>query len=174
MKSVAASGLACCLFLAGLGFAAPASAQKKDYLSSDEADSIRDSDPGERIKLFISFAADRIMKLQYELAHPGNNTHPEERANKLINDFADCLDDASDQIDLSVEKQQDIRLAIKEMQARAPEFLTYLKGLLAQGAKVSAYKESLDNAIDATNDAIKSANEAAKTNAPPPVRRKPA
>jgi len=32
-------------------------------------------------------------------------------------------------IQLGVEKQQDIRDAIKEMQSRAPEFLAYLKEL---------------------------------------------
>jgi hypothetical protein len=153
--------------------AAPAFAQKKDYLSETEADKIRDADTtAERIKLFISFAADRIKKLQYEFAHPGE-LHREERINALINAYAGCIDDGSDLIQLGVDKQQDIRDAIKEMQSRAPEFLAYLKELSAKGQAVAAYKDNLDDAIDATNDAIKDAAEAIKENAPPPVRRRP-
>jgi hypothetical protein len=152
---------------------APAFAQKKDYLSDSEADKIRDAETtSERIKLFISFAADRIKKLQYEFAHPGE-LHRNERINALINAYAGCIDDGSDLIQLGVEKQQDIRDAIKEMQSRAPEFLAYLKELSAKGQAVEPYKDNLDDAIDATNDAIRDAAEAIKENAPPPVRRRP-
>ena len=49
---------------------------QKDYLSSLEADKIREADtPNERITLFLSFADDRIKKLQYELEHPSDNRH---------------------------------------------------------------------------------------------------
>lgn len=151
----------------------PAFAQKKDYLSESEADKIRDAETtSERIKLFISFAADRIKKLQYEFAHPGE-LHRDQRINTLINAYAGCIDDGSDLIQLGVEKQQDIRDAIKDMQSRAPEFLAYLKELSAKGQAVEPYKENLGDAIDATNDAIRDAAEAIKENAPPPVRRRP-
>ncbi|HZP33138.1 MAG TPA: hypothetical protein VFB23_07200 [Candidatus Acidoferrales bacterium] len=166
--------LAFVVCLAGIAApAAPAFAQKKDYLSESEADKIRDADTtSERIKLFISFAADRIKKIQYEFAHPGE-LHREERVNSLINAYSGCIDDGSDLIQLGVDKQEDIRDAIKEMQGRAPEFLAYLKGLSAKGQAVAPYKDNLDDAIDATNDAIKDAAEALKENAPPPVRRRP-
>jgi hypothetical protein len=151
----------------------PAFAQKKEYLSESEADKIRDADTtSERIKFFVSFAADRIKKLQYEFAHP-SELHREERINALINAYAGCIDDGSDFIQLGVEKQQDIRDAIKEMQSRAPEFLAYLKELSAKGQAVERYKDNLDDAIDATKDAIRDAGEAIKENAPPPVRRRP-
>lgn len=155
--------------------AAPVRAQKKDYLSDSEADKIRDSEtPNQRIRLFISFASDRIKKLQYELAHPADSLHRADRLNGLINGYAGCIDDASDLIELGVEKQQDIRDAIKEMEARAPEFLTYLKDLQAQGGDATAdYKDNLDDAVDATRDAIDTAKEAEPEVAPPPARRRP-
>lgn len=163
-------------FLCALGVIAadaPAFAQKKDYLSENEADKIRDAETtSERIKLFISFAADRIKKLQYEFAHPGE-LHREERINTLINAYAGCIDDGSDLIQLGVDKQQDIRDAIKEMQNRAPEFLAYLKELSAKGQIIEPYKDNLEDAIDATNGAIRDAADALKENAPPPVRRRP-
>src|SRR5260370_1822321 len=153
--------------------AAPAFAQKKDYLSDAEADKIRDADTtSERIKLFISSAADRIKKLQYEFAHPGE-LRRDEKINTLINAYAGCIDDASDLIQLGVEKQQDIRDAIKDMQGRAPEFLAYLKELSAKSQAVAPYKENLDDAIDSTNHAIRTTPDASHENAPPPVRRRP-
>jgi hypothetical protein len=163
-------------FLSAAGVVAvvsPAFAQKKDYLSESEGDKIRDAETtSERIKLFISFASDRIKKLQYEFAHPGE-LHRNERINTLINAYAGCIDDASDLIQLGVEKQQDVRDAIKEMQGRAPEFLAYLKEVSGKGQAVEPFKENLGDAIDATNDAIRDAAEAIKENAPPPVRRRP-
>ncbi len=99
--------------------------------------------------------------------------HRDDRINTLINAYAGCIDDASDAIQLGVEKQQDVRGAIKEMQTRAPEFLAYLKTLSAKGQAVEAYKDNLDDAIDATKEAINDADDAIKENAPPPVRRKP-
>jgi hypothetical protein len=161
--------------LAGMFFTAPARAQKKDYLSAREADEVKNAETqSDRIKLFISFAGDRIRKLQYEFQHPADNTHPEDRVNAMINNFTSCLDDAADLIDLGAEKQQDVRPAIKEMKARAPEFLMYLQGLEDQGAKMADYKENLDDAIASASDALKTADDAAKDLAPPPVRRQPA
>jgi CRISPR/Cas system-associated protein Cas10 (large subunit of type III CRISPR-Cas system) len=171
MRALALASFLCAAAVAVA--ASPAWAQKKDYLSDNEAEKIRDAETAsERIKLFISFAADRIKKLQYEIAHPGE-LHRDERINTLLNAYAGCIDDGSDLIQLGVNKQQDIRDAIKEMQGRAPEFLAYLKELSAKGQAVAPYKENLDDAIDATNDAIKDAAEAIQENAPPPVRRRP-
>jgi hypothetical protein len=165
--------LASLLCAAIVAAAPPAFAQKKDYLSDNEADKIRDAETtSERIKLFVSFAGDRIKKLQFEFAHPGE-LHRDDRINTLINAYSGCIDDGSDLIQLGVEKQQDIRDAIKEMQSRAPEFLAYLKELSAKGRATEQFKENLDDAIDATNDAIRDAAEAIKENAPPPVRRRP-
>jgi hypothetical protein len=167
--------LTACLIVLWLASSpSPARAQKKDYLSQTEADKLRDSDtPTERIKLLISFAADRVKKLQYEFAHPGDTLHRAERLNALINGYSGCLDDAAELIDLGVEKQQDVREGIKTMQARAPEFLAYFKDLAAKAPEGDAYKDNIDDAVDATSDAIRDADEAAKENAPPPVRRRP-
>ena len=157
-------------FVAG---AAPAPAQKKDYLSEIEADKIRDAEtPEQRIKLFISFAADRIKKLQYDLTRPSGDNRRAERLNGLLNAYAGCVDDAAELIALAREKQQDIHGALKEMQARGKEFLDYLEELAAKGSERETYKDTLDDAIEATRDALQEADKAAKEIAPPPVRRK--
>ena len=162
------------LLLGQSALVSTAHAQKKDYLSDTEDEQIRDSDtPAERIKLLISFAGDRIKKLQYEFAHPGDSLHRADRLNALINGYTGCIDDAADLIDLGVDKQQNIRDAIKDMQAHAPEFLSYLKAAEAKGGEAAEYKDNLDDAIDATTDAIRTADDALKELAPPPERRKP-
>jgi hypothetical protein len=171
----AVSTLALSIFLCTMACAVPAQAQKKDYLTNAEADKIRDAEtPSARIKLFLSFAADRIKKLQYELAHPDDTLHREDRLNALINAYTGCIDDAADLIELGVEKQEDVHDAIKDMQKSAAGFLTFLKELDAKGKEVEGYKDNLDDAVDATSDAIKTANEANEEVAPPPVRRNPA
>ena len=64
--------------------------QEKDYLTSLEADKIRDAEtPNEKVKLFLTYAEDRLKKFQYELAHPGagessgNTERIDERVSEL-------------------------------------------------------------------------------------------
>lgn len=161
------------IFLASAG--PQAAQQKKDYLSAVEADKIRDAEStAQRIKLFLSFAADRIKKLQYELGRPaGEDRRRAERLNGLLNAYTGCVDDAAELIELGLDKQEDIRGGIKEMQAKAKEFLAYLEGLAKNGPELASYKDTLEDAIEATRDALKDADKAAKEIAPPPVRRKP-
>ncbi|HJY86169.1 MAG TPA: hypothetical protein VKE24_04955 [Candidatus Acidoferrales bacterium] len=166
-------GWGLCLAASVLGWMTPAAGQrKKDYLTEIEADKIRDAEtPSERIKLFLTFADDRIKKFQYELAHPSPDRRRGERLNALLNAYTGCLDDAAQIIELAVDKQQDVRAGVKEMRTRAKEFLTYLEGLEANGQERDSYKITLDDAREATKDALEDAEKAGK-NIAPPVRRK--
>ncbi len=149
-------------------------AQKKDYLTNLEADKIRDAETSsERIKLFLSFAADRLKKVQYELSRATQDRHRSERVNGLLNEYSGCVDEAAELIELGREKQEDIRDGIKEMQKKGKEFLAYFEPLAASGPAVEPYKDTLDDAIEATKDALRDAEKAAKEYTPPPVRRKP-
>jgi hypothetical protein len=156
---------------AGL-FAAPASMAQKDYLSALESDKIRDAETtNERIKLFLTFADDRLKKFQYELQHPSSNKHPE-MLNALMNAYVGCVDDAADLVQLGIQKQENIRPGIDLMAGRTKEFLAILEKLSADGTEVDIYKDNLDDAIDGTRDAMNDAEKAKKAVAPPPVRRK--
>lgn len=154
---------------------ANAAPQKKEYLSEAEADKIREAgatDP--RIVLFATFASDRIKKLKYEFAHfDATDRKRTDRLNSLINGYTGCIDDAADLIEIGIEKQQDIRGGVKALQAGIKEFLPYLQGLAAKGPEHETYKENLDDAIEATQDAAKDVDKASKEMAPPPERRKP-
>lgn len=147
--------------------------QEKDYLTALEADKIRDAEnnTNERIRLFLSFAEDRLKKFQYELEHPSQNRHAE-MLNALLNAYVGCVDDAADLIDLGIEKQENIRKGIDLMASRTKEFLPVLQKYSANGPEIDLYKDNLDDAIEGTQDAMNDAEKAKKKVAAPPVRRK--
>ena len=107
---------------------ARAAPPQKDYLTALEADKIRDAerDTNERIRLFLSFAEDRLKKFQYELEHPSTNRHTD-MLNSLLNAYVGCVDDAADLIQLGLEKQDNIRKGIDLMSSRTKEFLVVLE-----------------------------------------------
>jgi hypothetical protein len=153
-------------------FVAARAPQDKDYLSSTEADKIRDAEStNDRIVLFINFADDRLKKFQYELDHPSSNRHAD-MLNFLLNSYVGCLDDAADLVELGIHKQENIRKGIDLMAAKAKEFAVILNKLSAEGNEREIYKDNLDDAIEGTNDALKEAEQAKMKVAPPPVRRK--
>jgi hypothetical protein len=165
------------LFLASCLLAAPLltrarTPQQKDYLTALEADKIRDAETvNERIRLFLTFADDRLKKFQYELDHPSSNRHTD-MLNSLLNAYVGCVDDAADLIQLGIEKQDNIRKGIDLMTARTKEFLVVLEKLSTDGAEREFYKDNLDDAIEGTRDAMNDAEKAKKKVAPPPIRRK--
>lgn len=145
---------------------------KKDYLSDSEADKIREAyTTSNRMVLFVSFADDRISKLKYTLAHPSTDRRRAEQLNALINGYSGCIDDAADLIDVAREKQQNIRPGLKALTTKGKEFLTYLLELQKTGPELDSYKDNLDDAVEATQDALSDAEKAQKDIAPP-VRRK--
>ena len=149
-----------------------AAAQDKDYLSAVEADKIRDAETtNDRIKLFLTFADDRLKKFQYELEHPSANRHGD-MLNSLLNAYVGCVDDAADLIQLGLEKQDNIRQGIDLMASRAKDFIAVLEKISTDGPDRELYKENLDDAIEGTRDAMNDAEKAKKKVAPPPVRRK--
>src|SRR5690242_9979109 len=153
---------------------ARAAAQRadKDYLSSVEAEKIRDAETtNDRIKLFLTFAEDRLTKFQYELDHPSSNKHAE-MLNYLMNSYIGCVDDAADLIQLGLEKQDNIRQGIDLMAAKSKDFLEILKKYASGGPEMETYKDNLDDAVEGTEDALREAEKARKKAAPPPIRRK--
>ena len=164
--------LLCSALLAASSAARAGKPPQKDYLSASEADKVRDAETvNERIKLFLTFADDRLKKFQYELDHPSSNRHGD-MLNSLLNAYVGCVDDAADLIQLGLEKQDNIRLGVDMMAARTKEFLVVLEKLSNDGAERELYKDTLDDAIDGTRDAMNDAEKAKKKVAPPPVRRK--
>jgi hypothetical protein len=147
--------------------------QKKEYLTQTEADKIRDAEtPAERIRIFVSFAEDRLKKFQYELGRIVPERRRSEILNGLLNGYAGCVDDAADQIAIAREKQADIRASLKMMKLKSQQFLDVLEKLDQGGREFDTYKDTLEDAVEATKDALTDIEKAEKEMAPPPVRRK--
>lgn len=145
---------------------------EKDYLSAIEADKIRDAEtPNEKIKLFMQFADDRLKKFQYELDHPSQTNHTQ-MLNYLMNSYVGCVDDAADLMQEGAQKQLNVRAGIDLIASKTKEFLEILTKIQSDGKEIDVYKDNLDDAIEGTQDAIKDAENAKKSVAPPPVRRK--
>jgi hypothetical protein len=163
------------LSLAGMCAAPAARAARppqKDYLSNIESDKIRDAEtPNERVRLFLSFADDRLKKLQYELEHP-SQFHHDDMVNSLLNAYVGCVDDAADLIQLGIEKQQNIRKAVDLMASKTKEYIAVLQKIPTNTPDADMYKDNLEDAIEGTQDASSEAEAAKKNVAGPPIRRK--
>jgi len=150
-----------------------ASQEKKDYLTESEADKIRDAGtPSQRINLYLSFAGDRLQKFQYELKRAVPERRRSEILNSLLNAYSACVDDAADQIAIAQERQVNIHDALTLMQSKGKEFLEALDKIQKDGTDLEVYKETLEDAIEGTKDALADADKASKDMLPPPVRRK--
>jgi DNA repair exonuclease SbcCD ATPase subunit len=149
--------------------------EKKDYLTEAEADRIREAnDPSDRIKLYVSYADDRLKKFQYELTRTTPERRRSEILNALMNAYSACVDDAADQIQDAKEKQLNIHASLKLLESKGKEFLEDLQKIeQGAGPDFDSYKDTLEDAIEATKDAISDAQKAQKEMLPAPVRRKP-
>jgi hypothetical protein len=153
---------------------AAGSQRGKDYLTEAEADKIRDAETqSERIKIYISFADDKLKKFQYELDRKTPERRRSDVLNGLLNGYSGCVDDAADQIAVAQEKQADIHSALKIMIEKGKEFTVVLDKLEQGGPEIGLYKDTLDDAVEGTKDALADAEKAEKEMAPAPVRRKP-
>ena len=150
-----------------------ASPQLKDYLSEQESDQIRDARmPDERMKLYVGFAEDRLTKFEYEVSRNVQERRRSEILNGLLNGYAGCVDDGTDQIALAQEKHLDIREALKLMQTKDKAFLEILEKYEKDGPELDTYRETLEDAIEGTKDALSDVADALKEAQAPPIRRK--
>lgn len=179
MSSSAKFTIALCLgcMLVAAMFAVRASAApqgRRDYLTSDEADKIRDiQDPGARIKLYLSFAEDRLKKFDYEQARTTPETDRGAILNGLLNGYDGCVQDAAGEIDEAKDKQMNIHPQLKLLESKAKEFLAELQKIdKAKGPNYDDYNDTLQDAIDDTKDALSDTQSALKEMLPAPVRRK--
>ncbi len=174
-RTILLAGLATMLaVLLGSARTAAARPQLHDYLSPNEAGKIRDAqNPSDRIKLYMSFAEDRLQKFDYEL----NRTVPERNQSQVLNGllyaYEGCMDDADDQISDARYKQADIKDALKIMDSKSKTFLARLQKYSKNGRYLSDYSDTLQDAIDSTTDALSDVADAQKDMLPAVVRRKP-
>lgn len=171
--------LAICLGITVVPAALPARSNpspqgKKNYLTDYEADKIRDAqDPGDRIRLYVSYAEDRLKQFQYELARKTPEGRRGDILNSLLNGYVGCFDDGTDEIEVARERQIDIRSALKSFDQKGKEFLAQLQKINKDSPDYDMYSDTLQDAVEGTREDLQDIEAALKELNPAPVRRKP-
>ncbi len=149
--------LALCAFLSLLS---PARGQqKRDPLTDPEIDQLRDTamDPDLRLKLYVTFARDRLVALEKARADPktadrGQATHDG------LQDFLDVYDELNDNIDTYVGRKADLRKVLKIVIDGDTEFQAKLRALrddaTAKKAESEQYEFLLTNALDTLDSSV--------------------
>jgi hypothetical protein len=153
------AGLA--LFLA-LSLAAQ---RRHDPLNPTEVDQLRDAmlEPDTRLKLYVKFARDRLTALEQMRGNP-KTTERARQTHDLLEDFLAIYDELNDNVDMYVDRKDDIRKPLKLVIEADTEFQSKLRAVKdsanTDAAEAKQYEFILTNAIDTVDS---SAEEHRKT-----------
>ncbi len=133
--------------------ALPASAQRRhDPLNADEINQLRDAmvEPDQRLKLYVTFARDRMTKLEQMRSDP-KTTARARQTHDMLADFLSVYDELNDNVDMYVGRKDDIRKPLKLVIEADIEFqakLRALKDAANADAEAKQYEFLLSNAIE--------------------------
>jgi hypothetical protein len=132
----------------------PLSAQgRRDPLNPLEIDQLRDAmlDPEQRLKLYIQFSRDRMIKLEQMRSDP-KTTERGRQTHDMLEDFLAVYDELNDNIDMYVGRKDDIRKPLKSVIEGDTEFQSKLRALKnsanTNAAEASQYEFMLTDALD--------------------------
>lgn len=130
-----------------------ASQHRRDPLTSDEIDKIRDTswEPKLRLPLYVQFARARLVKLEEVRSDPKTKNRPQQ-THDLLDDFQRLYDELNDNIDTYVDRSDDIRKPLKTVIDADTEFQAKLRALKEAAdvppAEAQQYEFVLTNAIE--------------------------
>jgi len=140
-----------------LACALPLCAQRKrDPLNPEEINQLRDAmlDPEQRLKLYVSFARDRMTKLEQMRADPKTTDRPQQ-THDMLEDFLAVYDELNDNIDMYVGRKDDIRKPLKLIIDSDTEFQAKLRALKdaanTDAVESRQYEFLLTSAIEAVD-----------------------
>jgi hypothetical protein len=146
--------VACLLFVS-----LPLAAQRRDFLTAEEADKVRAAqDPNLRLPLYVGFAKDRVAQINQLVARdrPGRSA----LLHDLLEDYTRIIEAIDTVADDALRRKIDITKGIALVLPAEQELLAALKKVeQAELADRSRYEFVLEDAIAATEDSIELAKE---------------
>ncbi len=146
----------------------PALAQRHhDPLSDLEIDQLRDSnqEPEKRLKLIIGFARARLASLEQARSDP-NTTDRAQATHDWLADFVDIYDELNGNIDMYVDRKDDLRKALGAVIEGDAEFQTRLRALKDdisnKKEQTRPYEFVLTSAVESVDNSIRDHRELLK------------
>ena len=104
--------------------------RRRDPLNPEEINQLRDAmlEPEQRLKLYVSFARDRMNKLEQMRADP-KTANRASQTHDMLSDFLAVYDELNDNIDMYVGRKDDIRKPLKLIIEADTEFQAKLRAL---------------------------------------------
>lgn len=127
--------------------------RRRDPLNALEISQLRDAmlEPDQRLKLYVTFARDRMNKLELMRADP-KTTDRARQTHDLLEDFLAVYDELNDNVDMYVGRKDDIRKPLKLVIEADTEFQAKLRALKdaanTDAAEAKQYEFLLSNAIE--------------------------
>jgi len=134
-----------------------AAARRRDPLTPEEIDQIRDTswEPNRRLALYVKFARARLSQLETMRADPKAKDRAQQ-THDLLDDFQLIYDELNENIETYVDRKDDIRKPLKLVIEADTEFQAKLRGLKdaseAAPAERQRYEFVLTTAIDSVDN----------------------
>ncbi|MGA7295425.1 MAG: hypothetical protein WBW53_15835 [Terriglobales bacterium] len=129
-RSHAATGLLLVLPLLFWAWLPMAAQKRPDPLNPLEIDQLRDAmlDPDQRLKLYVEFSRDRMTKLEQMRSNP-KTTDRGQQTHDMLQDFLTIYEELDDNIDMYVDRRNDIRKPMKLIIEADTEFQSKLRAI---------------------------------------------
>src|ERR1700691_6717415 len=127
--------------------------RRRDPLTQSEIDQVRDTswEPQKRLALYVSFARDRLTKLETVRSDPKTKDRPQQ-THDFLDAFLRIYDELNDNIDTYIGRKDDIRQTLKAVIEADTEFQAKLRALKdsadVKPQEVAQYEFVLTNALD--------------------------
>ncbi|MBZ5682357.1 MAG: hypothetical protein LAO24_19870 [Acidobacteriia bacterium] len=125
----------------------------RDPLTQAEIDQVRDAswEPQQRLKLYVQFARDRLVKLEQMRNDPKTKGRAQ-KTHDMLDDFLLIYDELNDNLDTYVERKDDIRKPLKNVIEADAELQAKLRALKDAADvptdEAKQYEFVLSNALD--------------------------